>query len=74
MFRFLFKWSLEISGASLVGYNMLTPQKQSDLYGVFRSFTNSSRASIILFQSVYDYYRELGEFEYNTDDYHKKRS
>ena len=67
MFRFLGKWSLEITGASLVGYNMLSPQKRSDLQGMGRSITNSSRASYILFRSIYDYYRELGQFEYNTE-------
>ena len=67
MFRFLGKWSLEITGASLVGYNMLSPQKRYDLQGMGRSITNSSRASFILFRSIYDYYRELGQFEYNTE-------
>ena len=57
MFRFLFKWSLEITGTSLVGYHMLSPQKRADLQGMGRSITNSSRTSLILLQSVYDYYR-----------------
>lgn len=56
MFRFLFKWSLEITGTGIVGYHMLGPQKQSDLKGAFNSVINSSRASIILGQSIYDYY------------------
>lgn len=38
---------------------MLGQQKQQDVQGAFKSITNSSRASIILFQSVYDYYQEL---------------
>lgn len=66
MFRFLFKWSLEITGAGIVGYNMLGQQKQQDLKGAFRSLTNSSRASVILFQSVYDYYHDLQNLEYNS--------
>lgn len=74
MFRFMFKWSLEITGASLVGYHLQTPQKQADLQGIGRSVTNSARASLILSRSVYDYYTELSNFEYNSEEYHKKRS
>lgn len=74
MFRFLFKWSLQITGTGIVGYNLLGPQKQEDVKGAFKSITNSSRASMILFRSVYDYYSELSGIEYNSQDYHKKRS
>lgn len=74
MFRFLFKWSLEITGTGIVGYNYLTPQHQADVKGAVNSIINSSRASIILFRSIYDYYNELRGFEYNSEDYHKKRS
>lgn len=74
MLRFLFKWSLEITGAGIVGYNLLGQQRQSDVKGAATSIVNSSRASIILFQSIYDYYQELKGYEYNSEDYHKKRS
>ena len=56
MFRFLFTWSLEITGASIIGYHFLPGQKQADIYGAYRSLVNSSRASVILAHSVYDYY------------------
>lgn len=55
MFRTLFKWSLEITGAGIVGYHMLGPQKQSDVKGAFNLITNSTRASVILFILIYDY-------------------
>ena len=56
MFRTLFKWSLEITGAGIVGYHMLGPQKQSDVKGAYHSVINSSRASYIVFRSIADYY------------------
>ena len=56
MFRFLFKWSLEITGAGIVGYTLLGPQKQSDVKGAYHSIINSSRASYIVFRSIADYY------------------
>ena len=59
MFRFLFKWSLEITGASMVGYHSLGQQKRADVDGAAMSLLNSSRASLILFRSIYDYYYEL---------------
>jgi hypothetical protein len=55
MFRFLFKWSLELTGAGIVGYHMLGPQQQADVKGAYNSIVNSSRASGILFRSIYDY-------------------
>lgn len=62
MFRFLFRWSLEITGASIIGYNqLLKPQQQEDVKGAFLSISNSSRASVILFRSVYDYMNELSK-------------
>ena len=63
MIRFLAKWSLEITGISMVGYyGYLTPQQRADCQGVFRSFTNSTRASSVVFRSIYDYYYELQAF------------
>lgn len=59
MFRTLFKWSLEITGVGIVGYHMLGPQKQADVRGAITSITNSTRASAILFRSIYDYQQEL---------------
>ena len=66
MFRFLFKWSLEITGASMVTYHWLAPQKRADVDGAARSLLNSSRASLILFRSIYDYYYELRPYDYNS--------
>jgi len=74
MFRFLFKWSLEITGTGIIGYNLLGPQQQADVKGAYNSVVNSSRASAILFRSIYDYYNELSNIEYNSEQYHKKRS
>ena len=57
MIRFLAKWSLEITGASLVGYHtLLSPQQQADFNGMYRSVRNSTRASYVVFRSIYDYY------------------
>lgn len=58
---------MEITGASLIGYHSLTPQRQADLEGFYRSFVNSSRATKILIQSVYDYQRELSAIDYNSE-------
>lgn len=66
MIRFLLKWSLEITGVSLVGYHSLSPQKRADVDGAAKSILHSSRASYILFRSIYDYYYELSNIEYNT--------
>jgi hypothetical protein len=74
MIRFLFKWSLEITGVSIVGYTLMNPQTQADVKGAYRSIVNSTKASAILFRSVYDYYYELSAITYNTEEYHKKRS
>lgn len=40
-----------------MGYNMLGQQQQQNVQGAYKSITNSSRASIILYQSISDYYR-----------------
>lgn len=43
-FRFIFKWSLEITGSLIIGYNyLLKPDQQADLYGFYRSCHNSYR-------------------------------
>ena len=75
MIRFLAKWSLEITGTSIVGFHtLLTPQQQADYFGIFKSFTNSTRASSVVFRSVYDYYYGLQNIEYNSEEYHRKRA
>lgn len=53
---------------------LLTAQQKQDIYGVYRSFSNSARASNVLFRSIYDYHEQLKEFQYNSEEYHKKRS
>jgi len=59
----------------MVSYHgLLTPQQRADCKGGFRSFINSSRASLIVFRSIYDYYYELKVIEYNSEEYHQKRS
>ena len=46
LFKFLFKWSLEITGISLIGYHVaLKPNQQADLYGLYRSVCNSYKAA-----------------------------
>lgn len=49
-------------------------QLLADVQGIAKSLRNTSRAALILAQSVYDYTYELGAIEYNTDRYHEKRS
>lgn len=53
VFRFLFKWSLEITGTLVVGYNYgLKPEQQADLYGLYRSCFNSYRAAKQVYAAI----------------------
>lgn len=67
----------------LLAFGVLTPailystsseQRKKDIEGIGKSIINSSRASKILAVSIYDYLYELGKIEYNTEEYHRKRS
>lgn len=56
LFSFLFKWSLEITGTLIVGYNYgLKPEQQADLYGLYRSCHNSYRASKQIYAALNEY-------------------
>lgn len=53
LFRFLFKWSLEITGTLVVGYNYgLKPEQQANLYGFYRSSINSYRTAKQLYAAL----------------------
>lgn len=47
---------------------------RSQLDGFIRSLRNSTRAALILYQSVVDYKDSLKDIPYNTEEYHAERS
>ena len=68
------KWSVGMFGSLFISYHLLSPQSKANILGAYHSIINSSRATWVLYRSVYDYSQELGAIPYNTDEYHKKRS
>ena len=72
MFRFLFKWSLEITGSLIVGYNYgLKPEQQADLYGLYRSCHNSYRAGKQVYAAL-NQYKGLIQLKNNPELYAKQ--
>lgn len=59
--------------STAVYWCVLNHQQREDLYGAYRSVTNSSRAAFILYQAVRDYQVSLLDIPYNTEEYHRKR-
>lgn len=43
IFKGLFKWSLEITGISIIWYNYQTYQRQQKILGIYKSAINSYR-------------------------------
>lgn len=74
--RRAFKVAAALTGVTAVTglYLHRHPQAFADVVGVAKSLRNTSRAALILAQSIYDYTYELGTIEYNTPAYHEKRS
>lgn len=61
-------------GLSTAAYwGVLNHQQREDVYGAYRSVTNSSRAAFILYQAVRDYQVSLEDIPYNTEEYHRAR-
>jgi len=72
LFRFLFKWSLEITGTFIVGYNYgLKPEQQADLYGFYRSCFNSYRAAKQVYAALNEY-KGLTSVQSNPEDFRKQ--
>ena len=44
MIKFMFKWSLELTGASILLFNYQTYEKQQKMIAVYRAARNSTRA------------------------------
>ena len=74
IFKFLFKWSLEITGSLVAGYyGYLKPEQQADLYGFYRSCTNSYRAAFHVYAAINDY-KALLPLNQNEAEYAKQLS
>jgi hypothetical protein len=43
MIRFMAKWSLELTGASILLFNYQSYEKQQQMIGVYRAVRNSAR-------------------------------
>lgn len=72
LFRFLFKWSLEISGSLIVGYNYgLKPEQQADMYGLYRSCGNSYRTAKQVYGAL-NQYKGLIQLKDNPQEFNKQ--
>ncbi len=69
----LAKGSLGIAVSTAIFWYSRDHQDRENLYGVYRSVVNSSRACIILYRAVQDYDKSLSHLEYNSEEYHKAR-
>jgi hypothetical protein len=53
--------------SSALFWGVLNSQDRENVYGVYRSVVNSSRAGIILYNAVQDYDQSLSHLEYNSE-------
>lgn len=67
----LFKWSLEITGVSIVGYNYLSYERQQNLLGLYHSLQNSYRTALCAYE-LYNQFKPLLEVKNNPEQYRQK--
>lgn len=55
IFKGLFRWSLEITGASIIWYNYQSYERQQKILGVYKSMKNSYRFATCLYAISQDF-------------------
>lgn len=64
LFKGLFKWSLEITGASIILFNYQTYERQQQLIGMYHSAKNSFRTAKFL----YGIYHDFKDYQQNMNN------
>jgi len=67
----LFKWSLEITGVSIVWFNYQTYERQQKLIGIYHFLQNSYRGVKCIF-GLYRDFRPLMELKETQEEYNAK--
>lgn len=71
LFKGLARWSLEISGASIIWYNYQSEERQQRLRGTFYFMLNSYRSCKFLYRTAVEFKNTLA-VEANLEEFRKK--
>ena len=71
MVSWLFKWSLELTGSSIILFNYQHYERQQQLIGMYRSARNSFRSVYYLY-GIYGDFKEVVRMSRGTDQYVKR--
>ena len=66
MVSWLFKWSLELTGSSIILFNYQHYERQQQLIGMYRSARNSFRSVYYLY-GIYGDFKEVVRMSRGTD-------